>query len=895
AARLHSDTGAPRRIVLEVTAVDPDAWPVRGDAQLSAVAAAWVWMPHLTQSVWITTDDPELLVHLAIRQGVAARDAAGVTANAAARRDEPPLADPLAEVAAQSKLLVTSPGNAAAHLARARALIELDEIAAARRDLADAATTAVGGERAQVAARLAEIETRADRAYLPAQPPGGKVVDGAALTPLIPAGADLTPAIELVRKLRTRTGSLPSEAAPTEPVALHWLRARIAESDGRHQEAGARWGKIASWQAEVASLVALTASPFAEPDRDVGTAYALADKLATVELPKLARARMIALRRSRWSAIANTVSNAGSLRLTLPASPLAATPRTAVRRALLAVPWSDGRLLDPGREASFTLRGPVKVAVEAWCRRLGSNPADGSCQVSVRSDQTAPTTATVPFGQVTRLEELSIEPGRHQLTVALGTEDPNAVLALRMVELDRPAAVARGAQVFLASSSRPAESVVAGPMTVGLEIRGFGRDEVEARSSHQATVRVHGGTASSITLALDPDLVHLDPEEGRAPGIVTESIMHVVLVPAGVHRIAIRPDRGQLALRFAHRIPAGVDREDGPSSQPLTEQDGTRLSWPPASGVPLLIVAERARDLVSSVELVVGQDSIDVIDEGSRGLKAELAAQLRLRSGRTAVLGELIGRQVGTLRPTARVRAVGDTFDLPGGLRAHLELGGGVQRTPLETAWRLDGRVSAQRLVRLGPRTTLVPQLGIAAAALGPARPSRETDPWIAGAYRRDHPIQSIARAALRVRPYVDQLVLASIETRSNANLIGIDLVAATLSWQGLIEVSPGSLRGPIARLAYQPSYRFADADRASSYWRHDLFAEISWGRRVRRGRFAWSLWADVYPPSAVAGWERSLGVSMRWDDARDGQAVRHGFESAFGDFQDQVSWQDAR
>lgn len=882
-ARLHSDAGGSRRLVLDVTGVDRDTWPLTGDAQLSAVAAAWVWMPPLTERVWITTDSPDLLVHVAIRQGAAEAEAT--------TSSEPPLGDPLAEVAAQSEILVASPDNAAAYLARARALIELDEIAAARRDLAAASATAVGSQLRTLAIRIAELDARYDRAYLPAQPPGGPITDGVALSPLLPPDTDPGRAIELARKIRTATAIATPGAGPIDDdIAIRWLNARLAELAGRGPEAAELWRGIGSWQAKAASLVALTSSAFGDPDRDAAIAFGLTDELASVELPRLRRARTLAIRRSRWSPITNTIANAGTERVVLATTPLAATPRSTIRRALLAVPWPDGKLLEPGRETTFTVEGPTKVAVEAWCRRLWANPTDGQCRPSVRIDQHEPMVSPVPYGQSKRLVELSIGPGRHQIAVALDKEDPQVVSAVRLVELGGAAVVARSSQVFLASATRPAEIVVAGPMTVGIEVRGFGRTDPDARLARHAIVNLRGARELKTTLTVDPRLVPPDPGDA----IVTEPVTHVVAVPAGVHHITVAADRGLLALRFASRIPAGVDSHDPVPPIPYTAVPATGLPWPTALDAPLRVAAERSVGLVPSVELVVGEDSFEGLDEGSTGgTRVELSTQLRLRLERTALRGELTGRQVGALRPTGRLRLTGARSGLPGGLDARLELGGGAQQTTMETAWRLDARMSLQRSWRLSRRAVIAPELELAAGALGPASPSSETDPWVAGVYRRDHPIQWLARTGLRTRPFADQLTMARLEARSNANMIGLDMVGATLSWEGLIEVSP--MRGPIARLAYQPSYRFADDNRSQAYLRNDLSAQLGWGLRLTRGRLAFAVWAELYPPTAIGGWGHSFGLSMRWDDARRGEAVHHSFEDALGDFVDQVSWQGDR
>ena len=647
-AMLHNDVGAPRRLVFDVRDVDPETWSFGGDARLSAGGAAWVWMPPLTGRIWITTDSPDLLVHLGIRRG----RSAAVTAVG----NDPPLQDPLAEVAVRSSFLAASPNNASAHLARARALMELGEIAAARRDLAAAAATAVGSELGVLAARIAELETQGDRSYLELQPPRSQVVDGAALTPLLPHDLALAEVVELAQRARSGATIEVPEASRVESLSLRWARARLAELGGRHREAAARWASLGSWQADRSALVQLTSAPFADPDLDAATAYGLADRLASLEVPRLRYARAIAARASRWSTITNTSSNAGYERLALPASPLDPTPHSAIRRALLAAPWPDAKLLAPGREVTFDVHGPAEVRLEGWCRRLWSNPRDASCRPKVRIDQHEPTTVEVSYGQATTLLDTTLAPGRHQLTVSLGEDDPEVLSAIRIVEANPQLKTPRTSKVFLAAAARPAEIVISGPATVGVEIRGFGRSALEAGVAGQSNVRVqglHGETTTAVML--DPALVPI------AQAFVTEPVRQVVVVPPGPHRISIQPDRGVVAVRFARRIAAGggssVDARAGRTTLSLPGLLGTGLPWQPILGAPLREAAERTSGLVPSVELFIGQDTVDALDgEGAiRGVRVELAAQLRVRTRRTTWLGELPGAPVRNPSPDRTV------------------------------------------------------------------------------------------------------------------------------------------------------------------------------------------------------------------------------------------------
>lgn len=882
-AWLHSDAGAPRRLVFEVSEADRDMWPIDGEAKLSRGATSWVWLPPQTGRAWVTTETPDLLVAMSIRRGRAEVVPSG--------GEDPPLPDPLGEVARQSEIIAKSSGNAPAHLARARALIELGETVAAKRDLVAASRTAVGREIHELATRLADLEARVDQSYLVAQPPGSPVVDGSAITALLPIEVDLAEAVELVRTARTSTAiaGAPGQTPANPSLPMRWTLARMATLAGRHRDAVEMWSGIDTWQAAVATLVHLTAEPFENPDRDAATAFGLAERLGNLEVPRVRGARAIATRLSRWSPITSTSANAGIVKLEIPAVQNEPSTRTLVRQAMLAAPWPDAKLLYPGREVTFDVMGPATVRVEAWCRRLYDQPANAVCKPSVRIDQQPALTVESPLAQRVKLVETTVEAGRHRVTVELAKDDPEVVAGINLEESGGAApAPARKTTVFLAEPARPVEVVVAGPATLSVELRSFGLDAADAQLAQQASVRVHGTRKDGTTIALDPQLVTI---EGA---VVSGAIRHVVVVPKGTHRISAAPQQGRIAVRFWRRIAAGDDYREPPAPVVLSLL-GTGLPWRPSIGAPLREAAEPSPRLVPSVEVVIGQDTAEVLDgEGPiNAVRFELAAQLRGRIRRTSWKGELRGRQVGTGRPTGRARLVADFDQLPGGLGAHLDLGGGIQVTPDATAWRVDGSAQLDRAWRLNHWLQVAPDIGVRTGLLGPDPVPDDLDPWIAGLYRRDHASQWVARTSLRARPFADQLGLVRVEARSNADLTSLDLVGATLSWRGLIELSP--LRGPVWTLSYHPTYRFADADRSVGYARHDLWTELIWGFAVRRGRVAVSLWGEIYPATASTTFEHSVGVTLRWDDVRRGESVQFGYEEPLGDFVDQVSWRTDR
>jgi hypothetical protein len=845
--------------------------------------------------VWITTETPDLLIGMSIRRGRAEVSPSG--------GEDPPLPDPIGEVARQSEILVSSPGKASAHLARARALIELGENMSAKRDLAAASQTAVGREIHELATRLADLEARVDQSYLLAQPPGSPVVDGSAISALMPIDADLTEAVEMVRKIRTNSviavppGQVPAGPAPAGQVkapanpTLRWAMARMATLAGRHKDAAELWSGLDTWQAGVATLVHLTAEPFENPDRDAATAYGLAERFGNLEVPRIRGARAIANRSSRWSPITSSSTNAGIVQLKIPVMQSEPSTRTLVRHAMLVSPWPEAKLVDPGREVTFDVMGPSTVRVEAWCRRLYDQPENATCKTSVRVDQQTPITVEGQLARRVKLVETTVEAGRHRVTVELAKDDPEMVAAINLEESGTGGAPpARKTTAFLAEQARPVEVVVAGPATLSIELRSFGLSEAEAQLARQAVVRVRGIDDAGTPITLDPKLVTI---EGA---VVSGAIRHVVTIPKGTHRIAATPQQGRIAVRFWRRIAAADDVREPPPPIVMPPLVGTGLPWRPSIGAPLREAADPSPRFIPSVEVLIGQDTAEVLDgEGPISeLRFELATQMRARIRRTSWLGELRGRQVGTLRPTTRARLVGDFDQLPGGLGAHVDFGGGLQITPDATAWRFDASAQLDRAFRLNHWLTLVPDIGLRTGLLGPDPVPGDLDPWVAGLYRRDHPSQWVARTTLRGRPFADQLGLVRVEARSNSDLTSLDLVGATLSWRGLIELVP--LRGPVWTASYHPTYRFSDDDRSNGYLRHDLWLELIWGFALPRGRVAVSVWGEIYPKTvATPTFEHSIGVTLRWDDARRGESVQLGYEEPLGDFLDQVQWRTDR
>jgi hypothetical protein len=69
---------------------------------------------------------------------------------------------------------------------------------------------------------------------------------------------------------------------------------------------------------------------------------------------------------------------------------------------------------------------------------------------------------------------------------------------------------------------------------------------------------------------------------------------------------------------------------------------------------------------------------------------------------------------------------------------------------------------------------------------------------------------------------------------------------------------------------AYRPNFRFADDDRPSGYWRHDLTARIEWSVwTTTQGRFVLSAWDEYYPGTGGAKSRNAFGAGIRFDLVR--------------------------
>ncbi len=902
---VHTDVGAPLRLVLDLRGPDLSAWPLEGERLPSGPASVAVWLPPTSRTLWLSSDDGPVFAHVSVHGPREQAAAVRAPAPAPVLPPEAVLAiatstsPELAWVATLSATLARDPERGDLYVARATALIELGELASARRDLAAAATRLAPGDRAELDATVAALETIVEPTYLPRQPATSPVRAGdvVAPPPIATTSAELAPLVPLARRIRV-DGAASAWAAVsrgaldvTPSPAADGVIAQLAERAGQPRAAATTWLRHDGWQLRVAALADLVAAIADHPRETAPLAFGVAAELDEVELSSVRRGRAVAARATRWERVRNTEDSAGFEALATSPGLLDEVPALALHRALLAAPWPEpATVVKPGTGTAVSIVGPRDIAVVTWCRRLWPTPGPDTCSLTVGLDQAATTRVTAPHARATVLSTIHVPAGRHAIEVLLDEADPEAVAAIRFLDersettggSHTPIATVRRARAFLATSDHPAEIIVAGPGAIGIEVRGYAgqptRFEITA-----------GDRVTSAAVDVTPA-----PETEGIPGraiVVTRPVERVVLLrESGSHRIRVRSDRGMVAVRFAVRVPTRAAPEVIVPTDSLRDSGG--LTWPGWTLPPILDATLAAPSrVIPSAELVIGQDDLATLDSefSALNLRIELAIEARRRHGNVWWFAELRGRRSGPLGPTTRVRFAGEVRRLPLGFAANIDLHAAAQSTPDGFAWLTRAILGVDRSIFVGQRLQIVPELDFYAAAFGPTTDPPGADPLVSSVYRRDHPLQLVGHLGVRGRPWADQFAAARIDARTNSDFASLDQIGATFRWRGIVELAPR--RGPIVALSYRPTLRFADLNRGYTFWRHDISAELSLARRLRRGRVVVTLRGDLYAPSNVTAASHALSVSLRWDDWRAGERDRMPSEEPLGDYVDEVPW----
>lgn len=890
---LHTETGPPRRLVLDVRAPDPTSWSLDDNRAYAPPAATWIWLPPSTRTFWLTTDEDPLFAHVSVH---------GPATEPVVATPEVPVPLPRAvglERVAELSALIATHGDAAQHyVARALALVELGELGAARRDLAAAASRLGDDDRSAYDDARALVDTMAEPSYLPVQPPGGPIYSGVAMGP--PTIAPEPELLGLARRVR-RDGptAIWTSAArgkiqiPSSLAGKH-MAAMLAHLAGQSRAAVDRWLAIGSWQARVAALMELRQLLDRETAGAAPLAVGVAGELEDVGIGAVKHARAAAAHVSRWEPVRYTARSAGFESLATIPNQLDELPAALLRRALLGAPWRDApSVLAPGRAVHLSIEGPRTVGVHVWCRRLWPADLPAECRLASTVDQAPSKAIVAPHGRVHSVA-VDVPPGHHEIEVGLAASDPTAVAAVRFTDgrgapSDPAIQAVRPAHVFLATKDRSAEIVVAGPGAIGVEVRGY------AGSADVADIVVTGlGSERRVRVAVDKaPALETSATQGRDVS-VTRPMTRTVLLPfAGSYAVSVTPSRDTIAVRFATRVATNPGPDIAPEQRVEVSDDG--LAWPAAIPQPALVAGrETAPRWIPSVEGIFGQDSLQALDSdfAELDLRFELAAQLRRRGRDVSWFTELRGRRAGPLGPTARFRVLGQFRNLPFGLAASFDARAAAQTTSAGALWLLRGAGDVSRALPLTPRWQLVPQVALYAATFGPTQVPYGADPMVASSYRRDHPLQVAESLDLTGRPWADQVVSVGFTMRSNESPVSIDAVGARVMWRGLVETT--ARRGGIVMFEYAPTLRLADENRAYMFLRHDLAAEISWPLAIARGRYgriAVALRGDLYPPTNISQMSHAVSIKLRWDGWHPGVRNRLPFEEPLSDFVDEVSW----
>jgi len=169
----------------------------------------------------------------------------------------------------------------------------------------------------------------------------------------------------------------------------------------------------------------------------------------------------------------------------------------------------------------------------------------------------------------------------------------------------------------------------------------------------------------------------------------------------------------------------------------------------------------------------------------------------------------------------------------------------------------------------------VVPGLGFAASYLNTTpeiasavAPEEQVDPDVYNDFRYAHDLGATARLALRWLPFQDLAAQLGASATTNAELASLDHVAVSVGTRALL---PLPLLGEtLIDLGYRPSFRFADADRAAAYTRHDLSARVEWTLWTgTAGRFVLAVWDDLLLAAGPSSMRNAFGAALRFDLVR--------------------------
>lgn len=918
---VRGDLGAAIELVLDGGAADATAIP----ADRAPVAAATpgaageevrtvVRLPPGTRKLWFETADPARVV-----VAVSARRERTAAPAAAAPR-APAAADLVERVATASRALARDPDDPRIRARRASDLLDLGEAGLAREDLIALLRTPAARREAatDLAALEEELFARLDNF---SEPTHVALVAGTAGKPVALAPALLAiaePAAlatwqRAATALRTQGPAAALAAVgerPDDPVAAY-LAARALEQRGDLPAAGLAYARLlartAAWQVgfEAIDVLARVVSDRdrAPPPGLLALTYGIAARLrTTLDHPRVRRALVVAAAQTGWDTLTSVSTSAGQEHLFASTPALPPAPAVVTREAMVSPPWPvrSAHTLTAGNAAVLDLAvaGTARVRAQIHCARLRGGARAAPCVLSAKIDGGEPRPLAAPVGETVDLPLDELRAGRHLVEVALAAANEGDVASVRFVS-DRalgaltapaeggahPIRIDRRAKVFVAAQPTPITATVLGPTTLWLQARALAPGPRGPRRVEVIATPRQGPPVSAV-LAL-PATIDADArgEATRALAVSAAADAFLVLPEAGPYAIAVRPDRGELVGRLALRDErrGKIPRLPGPwyaaAPQPAAP---FALPTPPAiariTGAPLAPPAAGRFGTVS-VEVTASQDHRPDEDLSDRGLdrnservfaRAETALSYRraLAPGRAwiGLRGVARTREATALVLGGRADLYAD--DLPLGTTLQLAATSYTQAYSAGRALHVRGDLRLSRRFDASDTVAVIPGVGFAASYLNTtpeiaATAMDEVDPDVYNDYRDAHDLAGTGRLTIRWQPFQDVVGAVGAYATTNADFGGLDHAALTLSGRTL---APLPLLGEtLIDLGYRPSYRFADADRAAAYTRHDLTARLEWTLWTgTRGRFVLALWDELLLGATTT--RNAFGGVLRFD-----------------------------
>ena len=207
-------------------------------------------------------------------------------------------------------------------------------------------------------------------------------------------------------------------------------------------------------------------------------------------------------------------------------------------------------------------------------------------------------------------------------------------------------------------------------------------------------------------------------------------------------------------------------------------------------------------------------------------------------------------------------------------LRLHLAGEGWSQKVGPETALGSTVAIRAYRPFRTVGGTYLIPSLEARGRLLSmdtaPAGAVIDPDVW--NAYAQAHPFGLSPEVLYWAMPFQDLIAYASIGAVTNADVVSIDQLQASLVGRAVLH--PWRVPPVQLELKYRPSYRFASAYRDVAYLQHSFGAGVGTDVRLGDAMAVWIGVSDLAYLSAVSATQNVVRLEARFD-LNGGRALR--------------------